>query len=191
MKTMASMTKAEHFVPPPIGSTFTTVQHSTGSFGSGDVQLQFTRGERMWEGRQVITFTSLRGTLVIAPDGAWLAILGAGDKPVMRWDPPINLDWPLVVGKTWISSYRVIDAADRSIPVISTWKIEAYEDVSVPAGTYKAFKVVYSDTTGTRDTSWFSFELGIWVMQSIKRAASSPMGAGTQEAEVVSQTIRK
>jgi hypothetical protein len=188
---MASMTKAEHFVPPPIGSTFTTVQHSTGSFGSGDVQLQFTRGERMWEGRQVITFTSLRGTLVIAPDGAWLAILGAGDKPVMRWDPPINLDWPLVVGKTWISSYRVIDAADRSIPVISTWKIEAYEDVSVPAGTYKAFKVVYSDTTGTKDTSWFSFELGIWVMQSIKRAASSPMGAGTQEAEVVSQTIRK
>jgi hypothetical protein len=121
MKSIASMTKAEHFVPPPIGSTFTTVQHSTGSFGSGDVQLQFTRGERMWEGRQVITYASPQVTLLTSPDGAWLAILGAGNKPVMRWDPPINLDWPLEVGTTWISSYRVIDAADRSIPVISTW----------------------------------------------------------------------
>ena len=61
----------------------------------------------------------------------------------------------------------------------------------MPAGTFKAFKIAYSDTTGTEDTSWFSFELGIWVKQSIKRAANSPIGAGTQEAELVSQTIRK
>lgn len=61
----------------------------------------------------------------------------------------------------------------------------------MPAGTFKAFKVGCSYTYGSEEISWLSPELGIWVKQSLKRVASSPFGDGTQEMELVSQTIRK
>jgi hypothetical protein len=187
--------RADHYVPPPLGSNWTYLEHNTGSFnigsfGSGDVQMQVTEGQRMWEGRQVLTMTSAQRTLVIAPDGAWLAMLGADGRPLLRWDPPLGFEWPLVVGKTWTENFRIINAEGQTIPANSTWNIEAYGDVTVAAGTFKAFKVVYSDSTGRDDTSWFCPDLGIFVKERVSRSSSSPFGAGTQERELVSQNIR-
>lgn len=80
--------KAERYVVPPIGSTWTVAQHNTGSFGSGDVQVQITRGEQTWQGKQVVTFASSQATILANPDTSkWIAFLGPDGKPAVTFDP--------------------------------------------------------------------------------------------------------
>jgi hypothetical protein len=184
---------AERYVAPPLGSTWTTAQRNTGSFGPGDVQVQTTRGEQTWQGRQVVTFASSQATILANPDtGAWIAFLGPDGKPVLSFDPPAGFNFPLSVGKTWSRSIKMtMHAANRTIPYDATCKVESYGDVTVPAGTFKAFKIGCSTTVPTDETYWFSPEMGIFVKSSQKRAANHPSGPGTRETELVSVTIRK
>lgn len=183
--------KADHYVPPPVGSAWVSAERTTGSYGSGSAQITTTRGERMWHGQQVITYETPQSRLLSRPDGHWIGIY-KGDEPLITWDPPLTWDWPLEVGKTWTYSHRItIHAAKRTIPYQYTQKVEAYEDVTVPAGTFKAFRLSASNTLGEENTIWFSPELGIFVKQSYRRLANSAQGPGTREVELVSQTIRK
>ena len=119
-------------------------------------------------------------------------MLAPDDKPILTYDPPIGFDFPLEVGKTWTKSYQVtVHATKQTIPVDGTWKVESYEDVTLPAGTFKVFKVSYSDTVGNENVQWFNPALGVFVKQSLKRTAKSPSGPGTRESELISQTITK
>jgi hypothetical protein len=96
------------------------------------------------------------------------------------------------VGKTWVSLHRVENrVTGRALDFESNWKVEAYEDVTVAAGTFKAYRVGYSDTLGNTEMYWFSPELAITVKTSQKRSASHSQGAGTRETELVTQTIRR
>jgi hypothetical protein len=185
--------KADRYVAPPLGSTWTTAQRNTGSFGSGNVQVQTTRGEQTWQGKQVLTYASSQATILANRDtGAWIAFLGPDGKPAVSFDPPLSFDFPLSVGKTWTKSFRMtMHAANRTIPFNATCKVDSYGDVTVQAGTFKVFKLGCTNTIGLEETFWFSPEMGIWVKSSHKRAANNPSGAGTREAELVSVTIRK
>jgi hypothetical protein len=184
--------KAERYVAPPFGSTYTLAQTNTGSYGSWTGQLAVKVTERMWEGRQMIAFVTQRGTTLANTEGGWSTILGPNDTPILSWDPPLGYNWPLEVGKTWTKSYRVtIHPRNQTIPFETTFKVESYEDVTVPAGTFKVFKISNSTTVSTEGIQWFSPELGVFVKQSQKRAANAPLGLGTNEEELVEQTIRK
>jgi hypothetical protein len=181
------------YEPPPLGSSWTVSQRNTGSYGK-DVQYQVTRGEGTWQGKKVIAFKSSRGaTIMAAPDsGGWLAIVGADGKPVLSWEPAIGWQYPLYVGRTWTTSHRqTMHAANRTLSLDSTCKVEGYGDVSVAAGTFKAFEIACSNTVGSNDRYWYSAEMGIFVKTNLTRDAKSPAGPGTQQAELVSQNIRK
>ena len=54
-----------------------------------------------------------------------------------------TFSWPLWVGKTWRTSYTYRDLvrARTFSPVVYDQRVAAYEDVTVPAGTFKAFRV--------------------------------------------------
>ena len=188
----AMMAPKGEFVAPPLGSTWVRAQRDSGSFGSSNVQLQFRRGERMWQGQQVIAFETPQWAILAQPtNGGWLGIV-SGDKPVMTWDPAMGFDFPLEVGKTWTKNYRVtIHARNQTTPFEQTQKVEAYEDVTVPAGTFKAFKITSSNTLGNEDVYWYSPELGIFVKQILTRTAKNAAGPGRQETEIVSQAIKK
>ena len=56
---------------------------------------------------------------------------------------------------------------------------------------WKAFKIACTSTIGNEDTFWFSADHGIYVKTSLRRTEKSGFGPGTQEAELVSQAIRK
>jgi hypothetical protein len=184
--------KAESYVAPPLGSTWTMVQQNTGSYGSGTVQVPFKRAERLWEGKVTTAFVAPQQVIVATSNGSWAAILSPDDKPILSYDPPIGFDFPLVVGKTWTKSYRMTVHANKQIfPFEATYKVEAYEDVTVPAGTFKAFKISSSTNTGSQDTYWFAPEVGLFVKQSLRRTDKSGYGPGTREVELVSQTIKK
>ena len=189
--------KASGYVAPPVGSTLTIVQRNTGSYLAqmkvGEVQLPMTRGERTWEGKQVITFSSPQGTLLEAPEpsGAWIAIVGPGDAVLVKWDPPLAFSWPLEVGKTWSGSYRATYGTSQPVLFDTTCNVSAYEDVTVPAGTFKVFRIVCTHSTGQEDTFWYSHELGINIKTTSIRSASHRFGPGTQEQELISLNIKK
>jgi hypothetical protein len=185
--------KAERYAAAPLGSTFTVTQTNTGSFGSGTRQSTTKVDERMWEGKRVTAFVTPQYILLVNADGAWPAILTLDGKPIFSYDPPIGFEFPLEVGKTWTKSYRItLHPRNQTIPFDSTSKIEAYEIVTVPAGTFKVFKVNNSNTLGEEMVMWFSQELGSTVKLTQKRSAKYPFGgAGTSEQQLVSYIIAK
>jgi hypothetical protein len=185
--------KAASYTPPPMGASWTVARNNAGSFGTGGMQLVVTRGERTWQGRKVVTFESNEGTTLADPaNGRWIGIVAPGDRPVVSWDPPIGFEWPLEVGKTWTTKYRATNhMTNRTTDFEATWTVQAYEDVTVPAGTFKTFRLTLVDTMGSDEVYWYSPELGIFVKTSARRLAQHPQGPGTRETQVVAQTIRK
>ncbi|MBI3030314.1 MAG: caspase family protein, partial [Candidatus Rokubacteria bacterium] len=76
----------------------------------------------------------------------------------LEFDPPPKLAWPLEVGKrgksksTWRSPYSYGPSEFKGTV---TWKVEAYEDVEIPAGTFKAFRIAFvAEGTGERDARY-------------------------------------
>ena len=177
---------AERYVPPPVGTTWERVQTDTGSYGSQSAKSIGKRGEGMYQGKPVITFELATGTVFAQQDGSWIGIF-KGDTPVITWDPPLNWRDPLKVGKTWTREQRMtIHAAKRTMPYKDEQKVEAYEDVTVPAGTFKTFKVRTLSSFGDDNIVWFSPEMGIFVKVHNTRTAKHPQGPGTRVIELLS-----
>jgi hypothetical protein len=63
----------------------------------------------------------------------------------------VTFAFPLEVGKTWDFQYSA-QLRDRKVAHQVSAKVEAWEDVQVPAGKFKALKVVHSDTYQVRTT---------------------------------------
>ena len=188
----ATAPRYERYVPPPLGSTFTFSRSNTGSFGSGTEKATWTAAERTWEGKRMTALGIPGGVGLFNADGNQVAVLGPDDKPILSYDPPIGYDYPLEVGKTSTKSYRVtVHATKQTMPFDWTWKVEAYGDVTVPAGTFKAFKISTSDTFGQEQTGWMIPELGVWGKRSDSRTAKYPSGAGMREIELLSYTLAK
>lgn len=183
--------RSERYIAPPMGSTWVTARRDTGSYGSGSGQTSSKMGEQVWRGQKFNAYASQEQTLLAHPDGRWVAQV-RGDTPLVTWDPPTAWQWPLHVGKKMTRKFTVtVHATKQTIPVEVTDTIEAYEDVTVPAGTFKAFRVRSVDNAGNDNVTWISPELGIFVKQSLRRTATHSQGPGTRDTEVVSQTIRR
>jgi hypothetical protein len=57
--------------------------------------------------------------------------------------PHIPLSFPLQVGKTWSFSYGIVPEPGRVIQIDQTAIVEGWESVTVPAGTFRALKIVH------------------------------------------------
>lgn len=177
--------------PPPQGATWTNNVRLTGSYGAGERQVTSTMGTHRWQGRDVTAVKTPTGGVLIEIDGGWIAQL-AGDEPVLTWDPPISFNRPLVVGDRYSKKMKATNhRTKRTVEFEGTWTVEAYEVVNVPAGRFLAYRVAYTDTTGTSRLDWLEPGLNIFVKSSVKRMAQNPNGAGTFDSEVVSHTISR
>lgn len=61
--------------------------------------------------------------------------------------------------------HRELRIGKRAAPG-QAWRtdvVAAYENVVVPAGTFKAFKLTSSDTLGNENVTWFSPQLGLFI----------------------------
>src|SRR5512134_3741650 len=153
--------KAERYVPPAVGTTWESLVQNTGSYGSGSLRVPGKRSERMLQGSPVIQFDGATGSILARPNGDWIGIY-KGDTPMVTWDPPLHWQWPLEVGKSWTRAQRVTNhGAKQTTAYELTQKVEAYEDVTVPAGTFKAFRVSTVNSLGDDNMVWFSPDLGI------------------------------
>jgi Caspase domain len=93
------------------------------------------------------------GRYVFAADGGrevhltrdlGIARIVRGGQVVLELEPPASPTWPLEVGQ-WGVSWLTLKSLDpqygQSLARLS-WKVDAYEDVRVPAGTFKAYRIV-------------------------------------------------
>lgn len=179
------------------GSYWTHERRDTGSYGNVTTQ-QTTKalGERTWQGRKVRAAEMPAGTRISdAVKGDWLAIV-KGDTTLMTWDPSLGYDWPLEVGKSFKRKFRFTNhVTKQSFDIEATMTVQAYEDVTVPAGTFKAFRILYVEAPAGKSSwlenlSWFSPEAGNWVKSQAKRNSNFPSGPGTQDLSLVSYSLK-
>ncbi|HEX7890002.1 MAG TPA: hypothetical protein VF522_11640 [Ramlibacter sp.] len=176
-----------------IGSSFVRSIQDTGSYGNGASIATVTRqANRDWKGQTVGAWHSTVGpTVLIHPvHGAFHAFVN-GDKPVVTFEPAASWQWPLKVGKSWTRNVTMtVHATDQVIPVETQITVEAYEDVTMPAGTFKAWRVRTVDNLGNEDVQWFSSDLTVFIKQKLTRTDKHAAGPGVRETELVSQSIR-
>jgi len=183
--------RTERYVAPAVGTTFTNMRRDTGSYGSSTVQMPGKYlGEQMWRGQKVHAFeTPELTTLATTGDRFAFITQVKGGAPIVTWNPPVAWELPLEVGKKWTRKYSfTIHAANRTLAVEDAQVVEAYEDVSVPAGTFKAWRVRSTDNLGNENTQWYAPDLGVFIKQNLRRTAKNAAGAGTREIELISYT---
>lgn len=189
------------FAPPradgpvfsPVGSSWTYELRDSGSFGSAKRQVtNKSVGEQTWQGRKYRGLEIAEGTRLSNPvTGEWVAVV-KGDAAIVTYDPPIGYDWPLTVGKTFTRNFRVTNhVRKQTTDVQATFKVEAYEEVTVPAGTFKTFKIVYADSTGFESVNWFNPDGAGWVKIRSQRTSKHSAGPGTRERDLVSRSVAK
>ncbi|NKE66820.1 hypothetical protein RAMLITH_13380 [Ramlibacter sp. RBP-2] len=181
--------RADAWVAPAVGTTWEIAQRNSGSYGK-DVRYRVTRRETTWKGAPAIALTnSLGGSIVAEPAGGkWLAMLGRDGKPAITFDPPLGWNYPLTVGKGWSDRQRLtVHATGKTLEYELSCSIPAYEKVTVPAGTFDAFRVHCTSSIGNDETFWTSPALGTFVKTRLVRAPGNPFGAGIQESELVAR----
>ena len=142
--------KAANYVVPPLGSTWVTARSDSGSFGSTASQIANKLGEQTWQG-QKLTALQAPGFAQLLNDKGAIVAMTNGDKPLASFDPPLGFAYPLEVGKSLSSTHNVtIFPSMKTSPLQVTQKVEAYEDVTLPAGTFKAFKSVGPKAMATK-----------------------------------------
>jgi hypothetical protein len=184
--------QVERYTPPPVGTTYEREIRQTGSYGKTYRESSKYVGMRQVMGRDLHVHERSTGqSSMVVTEGTWLGEF-KGDKPMFTFDPPHGVGFPMKVGKTVSRDVRLIlHGQNRVVPFKANWKVEAYEDVTVPAGTFKAFRVSYEDSNGTQGTWWNNAENGIFVKWSARRTEKHPAGPGTQEAELVAVDIKR
>lgn len=186
---------AERLEPVPVGTVTTFNRVSSGSYGSGTGQVVWTYGEAVWQGQRVLDARNSAGGGTYHDPASFgiLAMLNAAGQPVMTLSPPLVLDFPLTVGKTWTSRHTItLQPSGQQVPYEAKWSVQAHEQVTVPAGTFMAFKVVRVGSDQETETRWISLEPGLPLVKRIlERLPEHRQGAGRQEGELVSYQIGK
>jgi len=181
--------KTERYVAPTVGTTFSNLRRDSGSYGSATVQLPGKYlGEQSWRGQKVHAFESPEGTS-LGTTGDKFAFIAQvkGDTPIVTWEPPVGYQLPVEIGKSWTRKYKLtMHATNQSFQVEDTQTVEAYEDVTTPAGTFKAWRVRTVDDLGNDNVQWYSPEAGLFVKQILRRTDKHASGPGTREIELVS-----
>jgi hypothetical protein len=183
--------KAERYVAPPVGATWKFQVTNTGSFGNADkadkAEQQISMRDVVVEGKPYHRFDSGGSATLQTDSAAVFMVLGPGDRPLMRYEPPLGYEFPLEVGKTWTQDIALTEGGTTRTPMKAQWKVEAYEDVTVPAGTFKAWRIVFTDNFGYKQTTWgMPDTVGVFAKRINERSATHPQGgAGTQVIELV------
>jgi len=180
--------KAERYVAPPVGASWKVQISSTGSYGNANkVEQQVSMRDVVVEGKPYHRFDTAGGANLLNDSVGVFMVLGPGDRPLMRYDPPLGYQFPLEVGKTWTQDIALTVGGTTKVPMKAQWNVEAYEDVTVPAGTFKAWRVSFTDNFGFKQTTWWLPEtVGTYAKRVNERPATHPQGgAGTQVIELV------
>ena len=109
-----------------------------------------------------------------------------------------RFNWPLEVGKSWRTKYFWTDKVihpDWSGPGWQDWTVVAWEEVTVPAGTFMAYKVVrtkgnWETSTEDVDIQWYAPELQTAIKSIWHRSPNDGYGGAEHMWELVSADLK-
>jgi hypothetical protein len=184
---------AEKMVIAPVGTVMTYHRKSSGGLGTYDGKVVWNMASSTWQGQPVYSFgAAVAGTTLHEPSQfGVVAQLNTAGQPVFSFNPPFSYPWPLEVGKTWTSTHTMtLHASGKTMPIQFTGKVESWGEITVPAGTFKAYKLVWTDSTGDVETRWVNPQEGLaTIKRHVDRPATHPLGAGVLDAELISFTV--
>lgn len=120
--------------------------------------------------------------------GSWF-LTTFDEKPRASAEPSWgDFEWPLRVGKTWVARYQYNDhVGGRSWSGSEqSWRVEATETITVPAGTFETFRLRSAPGRNVSiiTTRWYAPALGLYVKQRTERTAGHYQGAGWSSVEL-------
>lgn len=179
---------AQRFIAPPAGTSVVFQRSSSGSYGAGQGQVRWDYLAGQWQGQPVIEArVSLGGgTLHDPATFGMIANLNAAGEPTMTYAPPVAVPWPLSVGKAVTTEHTVtLQPSGQQVRYTADWRVEAYETIQVPAGSFAVYRVVRQGSDGEVETRWVSGDQPLpLIKRQLERLPSHRMGAGVQEAEL-------
>ncbi|MDP1901038.1 MAG: hypothetical protein Q8K96_11360 [Rubrivivax sp.] len=183
----------EKIASVPMGTVTTYHRKSSGSLGTFDGKVVWTHAPGSWQGKPVVAWGAPQAGVALHEPVNFgvVATLQPSGQPSMSYDPPFNFPWPLEVGKRWTTDHKVtrFPAGDSMILKV-TGRVESLEEITVPAGTFKAYKLMWANSLGESETRWISPGDGIaTVKRHVERRATHPLGAGVLDAELLSRVL--
>ena len=156
--------------------------------GGGDGGISVA-GESLYKGKPVYTVTTGRKVSILDKSSRnWMVSL-YDNKEIASASPHNGeLSFPLFVGKSWTASYFYEDhQRQKSWDILARWKVEAFEDVQVPAGRFKAFRLKSSpgQNNSVTATLWYAPELKMIIKRISERDSSHYLGAGSSVTELM------
>ena len=138
------------------------------------------------------------GSLFDVENDGWIAC--TKDGKVLASVSPYHgrFNWPLEVGKTWTTRYMWRDNVlhpDWSGMGSQDWAVVAWEEVTVPAGTFMAYKVTrtrgsWETASEDVDIQWYAPELQTTVKGVWHRSPNDGYGGAEHMWELVSADLK-
>jgi hypothetical protein len=104
-----------------------------------------------------------------------------------------NLNFPLTVGKQWTRDYKgTYIGSSKTMARKVTYEVKGIEQVTTPAGTFRAFKLESDDRAGPRDfwvtNYWYSPETKSIVKYQFDASAGGQVGGLQRQIELIKFT---
>jgi hypothetical protein len=175
------------------GSSWTYRVTDSSYAGPQMLRLTFEK-EDIYRDMSVLVFNAGSETLYYDRDLNFVATLQNG-RMLREAAPSYRaFDFPFYVGKEWRSVFTFQDLA-RTLswsPVEVFWKVKEYDVVKVPAGDFRAFRLVSDPSTnwGLEEEIWFAPEVKQVAKWSHVRTAKHYLGKGKQTGELVQYALK-
>lgn len=131
-------------------------------------------GATVFEDRKATRFswtfggtTTFRMNLYFVPFPEGLFLIGSetysgSNTLVERYQPPVPvLNWPLAVGNKWEYRGARVTPDGKTTDYIVSNTIVKSGPISVPAGTFEAFKLMGKESSGKSSTDWWAKNVGL------------------------------
>jgi hypothetical protein len=108
-------------------------------------------------------------------------------------------DFPLLVGKKWTDrTYGKPAGGTLEVTYINDFRIEGIEQVTTPAGTFKAYIIHFKQTnmavtSGTREgwiRYWYSPDVKTWIKREVEKSSFWASVRWLQDAELTSFSLK-
>jgi hypothetical protein len=158
------------------------------------VTLTFMKDD-VYKNAGVLAFATGNETILYDRDLNFVAV--AADGRILREASPSlrSLDFPFYVGKEWRSVFTFQDNQKGLswTPVEVFWRVKEYDEISVPAGKFRAFLIESEPSTNwgvRKERVWYAPQAKQLVKRIRERTAAHYEGKGKDTWELVQYTLK-
>jgi hypothetical protein len=169
------------------------VARSVTQTGSSATITYTVLGEGTHQGKPVYRVSAGFDILIYDTEtGNMVAVLRMGKEASAIEPHEGTFSWPLYVGKSWTARYTAHDR-QRAMsvgPITVEHRVAAYEDVVVPAGSWKAFKIESESGSSSFSTIWYAPEIKLIVKRVNETTIGHPFGRTKSVYEIIEYPVK-